>query len=102
MSHSRDLLAQLVRFDTTSRESNLALIDFVRTYLQGHGVACELVFNEHKNKANLLATIGPADVPGIVLSGHTDGCRWTASAGAWRHSTSANKTASCTGVAPPT
>ena len=73
MSHSRDLLAQLVRFDTTSRESNLALIDFVRTYLQGHGVACELVFNEHKNKANLLATIGPADVPGIVLSGHTDG-----------------------------
>lgn len=82
MSHSRDLLAQLVRFDTTSRESNLALIDFVRTYLQGHGVACELVFNEHKSKANLLATIGPADVPGIVLSGHTDvvpvdGQRWS-------------------------
>ncbi|WP_338723314.1 acetylornithine deacetylase [Pseudomonas tolaasii] len=82
MSSSRDLLAQLVRFDTTSRESNLALIDGVRTYLQGHGVACELVFNEYKNKANLLATIGPADVPGIVLSGHTDvvpvdGQRWS-------------------------
>lgn len=82
MSNSRDLLAQLVRFDTTSRESNLALIDFVRTYLQGHGVACEWVFNEHKSKANLLATIGPADVPGIVLSGHTDvvpvdGQRWS-------------------------
>jgi acetylornithine deacetylase len=82
MSSSRDLLAQLVRFDTTSRESNLALIDFVRTYLQGHGVACEWVFNEHKSKANLLATIGPADVPGIVLSGHTDvvpvdGQRWS-------------------------
>lgn len=82
MSSSRELLAQLVRFDTTSRESNLALIDFVRTYLQGHGVACELVYNEHKSKANLLATIGPADVPGIVLSGHTDvvpvdGQRWS-------------------------
>jgi acetylornithine deacetylase len=82
MSHSRDLLAQLVRFDTTSRESNLALIDFVRTYLQDCGVACELVYNEHKSKANLLATIGPADVPGIVLSGHTDvvpvdGQRWS-------------------------
>ena len=59
MSNSRDLLAQLVRFDTTSRESNLALIDFVRTYLQGHGVACELVFNAQKSKANLLATLGP-------------------------------------------
>jgi acetylornithine deacetylase len=82
MSSSRELLAQLVRFDTTSRESNLALIDFVRTYLQDHGVACELVYNEHKSKANLLATIGPADVPGIVLSGHTDvvpvdGQRWS-------------------------
>lgn len=82
MNTSRDLLAQLVRFDTTSRESNLALIDFVRTYLQDHGVACELVYNEHKSKANLLATIGPADVPGIVLSGHTDvvpvdGQRWS-------------------------
>ncbi|KGE69504.1 MULTISPECIES: acetylornithine deacetylase [Pseudomonas] len=80
--NSRDLLAQLVRFDTTSRESNLALIDFVRTYLQGHGVACELLYNEHKSKANLLATIGPAEVPGIVLSGHTDvvpvdGQRWS-------------------------
>lgn len=81
MSQSRDLLAQLVSFDTTSRESNLALIDFVRNYLQHHGVSCELLFNEHKSKANLLATIGPADVPGIVLSGHTDvvpvdGQRW--------------------------
>ncbi|KTB61746.1 acetylornithine deacetylase [Pseudomonas fluorescens] len=80
--NSRDLLAQLVRFDTTSRESNLALIDFVRTYLQDHGVACELVYNAHKSKANLLATIGPAQVPGIVLSGHTDvvpvdGQRWS-------------------------
>ena len=82
MNTSRDLLAQLVRFDTTSRESNLALIDFVRTYLQDHGVACELVYNDHKSKANLLATIGPAHVPGIVLSGHTDvvpvdGQRWS-------------------------
>ncbi|MGA9703468.1 acetylornithine deacetylase [Pseudomonas sp.] len=82
MSSSRDLLAQLVRFDTTSRESNLALIDFVRTYLLDHGVACELVYNAHKSKANLLATIGPAEAPGIVLSGHTDvvpvdGQRWT-------------------------
>ncbi|OYU06889.1 MAG: acetylornithine deacetylase [Pseudomonas sp. PGPPP1] len=80
--NSRELLAQLVRFDTTSRESNLALIDFVRTYLQDHGVACELVYNAHKSKANLLATIGPAHVPGVVLSGHTDvvpvdGQRWS-------------------------
>lgn len=72
MSASRDLLAQLVSFDTTSRESNLALIDFVRTYLQRFGVQCQLIYNAQKSKANLLATLGPAQVPGIVLSGHTD------------------------------
>lgn len=72
MSRSRDLLAQLVAFDTTSRESNLALIEFVRNYLADYGASCELIFNENKTKANLFATIGPADAPGIVLSGHTD------------------------------
>ncbi len=72
MSSSRELLARLVAFDTTSRESNLALIDFVGEYLGRFGVSCELIYNAQKTKANLFATIGPADVPGIVLSGHTD------------------------------
>ncbi len=72
MSSSRELLARLVAFDTTSRESNLALIDFVVEYLGRFGVSCELIYNAQKTKANLFATIGPADVPGIVLSGHTD------------------------------
>ncbi|MET1070323.1 MAG: acetylornithine deacetylase [Pseudomonas prosekii] len=72
MSHSRDLLATLVGFDTTSRESNLQLIEFVRDYLAGFDVPCELVYNDERSKANLFATIGPAQLPGIVLSGHTD------------------------------
>ncbi|WP_296256889.1 MULTISPECIES: acetylornithine deacetylase [unclassified Pseudomonas] len=72
MSSSRDLLAALVRFDTTSRESNLQLIEFVRDYLAQWDVPCELIYNEQRSKANLFATIGPVDVAGIVLSGHTD------------------------------
>jgi len=72
MSHSRELLQTLVAFDTTSRESNLHLIEFVRDYLAGFDVPCELVYNEQRSKANLFATLGPAGVPGIVLSGHTD------------------------------
>lgn len=70
--NSRELLAKLVGFDTTSRESNLHLIEFVRDYLAGFGVPCELIFNEPRSKANLFATLGPPQVPGIVLSGHTD------------------------------
>lgn len=72
MSGSRKLLATLVGFDTTSRESNLQLIEFVRDYLEQLGVPCELIFNDERSKANLFATLGPADRPGIVLSGHTD------------------------------
>ncbi|MDH0745561.1 acetylornithine deacetylase [Pseudomonas sp. GD03842] len=72
MNDSRDLLAALVGFDTTSRESNLHLIEFVRDYLAQHDVPCELIFNEQRSKANLFATLGPAELPGIVLSGHTD------------------------------
>jgi acetylornithine deacetylase len=72
MSTSRELLAALVGFDTTSRESNLQLIEFVRDYLAQFDVPCELIYNEQRSKANLFATIGPADRPGIVLSGHTD------------------------------
>jgi acetylornithine deacetylase len=66
------LLKTLVGFDTTSRESNLQMIEFVRDYLAGFDVPCELIYNAERSKANLFATIGPADLPGIVLSGHTD------------------------------
>ena len=69
---SRDLLAELVAFPTVSRDSNLALIEFVRDYLAGLGVACELDYNAERSKANLYATIGPADRGGVLLSGHSD------------------------------
>ena len=72
MSSSVALLRTLVGFDTTSRESNLQLIEFVRDYLAGFDVPCALIYNEERSKANLFATIGPVDQPGIVLSGHTD------------------------------
>lgn len=67
-----EMLRRLVAFDTTSRNSNLDLIDYVRGYLAGHGVASELVFDHGGAKANLYATLGPKDEGGIILSGHTD------------------------------
>ncbi|HHS7808041.1 acetylornithine deacetylase [Pseudomonas putida] len=72
MNSSVALLKTLVGFDTTSRKSNLQLIEFVRDYLAGFDVPCELIYNAERSKANLFATIGPAEQPGIVLSGHTD------------------------------
>ena len=67
-----DLLGKLVAFDTTSKNSNLGLIHFVRDYLAQYGIESTLFHDETGEKANLLATIGPKDVPGIALSGHTD------------------------------
>lgn len=66
------LICDLVAFDTTSRESNLALIDYVRAYLARFGVESLLAPNPEGTKANLYATLGPGDRPGIMLSGHTD------------------------------
>ena len=69
---SAEMLGRLVGFDTVSRKSNLAAIDFIRDYLDGHGIASRLSFDDAGGKANLFATIGPSDRPGIILSGHSD------------------------------
>ncbi|MNJ13158.1 Acetylornithine deacetylase [compost metagenome] len=69
---SRALLEKLVAFPTVSRDSNLELIHFIRDYLSALGVDSELLHNQEGSKANLLASIGPLERSGIVLSGHTD------------------------------
>ncbi len=66
------LLSQLIGFDTTSRNSNLEFIEFVGAMLEPYGIQPELTFDENKKKANLFATLGGGQTPGIVLSGHTD------------------------------
>lgn len=69
---SLEMIRRLVAFDTTSRNSNLELVDFVRNYLDGYGIKSRLISDETGRKANLYATIGPEDRPGYALSGHTD------------------------------
>jgi acetylornithine deacetylase len=58
LSSSIDTLKRLVAFDTTSRNSNLELIHYIREYLDGFGVRSTLVPNEKGTKANLFASIG--------------------------------------------
>lgn len=69
---SIEMIERLVGFDTVSSRSNMALIEFIRDYLADLGVSSRLVPDDTGAKANLYATIGPADLPGIMLSGHTD------------------------------
>lgn len=67
-----ELTARLVAFDTESSKSNLALIDFVESYLRGQGVPFVRAPNAAGDKAALFATIGPSGPGGVLLSGHTD------------------------------
>jgi acetylornithine deacetylase len=69
---SAELLARLVSFDTTSRNSNLELIGFVRSLLDAHGVSYRVSLDPTGRKANLHATIGPRSAGGVALSGHVD------------------------------
>ena len=79
---STEMLARLVAFDTTSHNSNLDLIEFVRHWLDAHGVPYRMSFDASGTKANLHAIIGPMQPGGLALSGHVDtvsveGQRWT-------------------------
>ena len=69
--NSFELLARLISFDTTTRFSNIPLIEFVEQYLDEYKIPHIRVDYEN-GKTNLFATIGPDIVGGIVLSGHTD------------------------------
>ncbi len=73
---SFELAQTLVRMNTVSANSNLALIHFVRDELQKLGVTSRLTFNADRTKANLFATLGEGKPAGVILSGHTDTVPW--------------------------
>lgn len=65
-------LKTLIGFDTVSRNSNRDLIDHMAAHFAGLGGEITILPDETGRKANLVARFGPADQPGVVLSGHTD------------------------------
>jgi acetylornithine deacetylase len=81
-SSTIDILARLTAFPTVSRDPNIDLIRYVAELLGSAGIWHEIIRDETGAKANLFATVGPRDRPGVMLSGHTDvvpveGQNWT-------------------------
>ncbi|WP_116799758.1 acetylornithine deacetylase [Pseudomonas syringae] len=77
-----EILKRLIAFDTVSSEPNMALIEYVRELLASKGIESLIVKDETGKKANLFASTGPREVPGVLLSGHSDvvpaaGQAWT-------------------------
>ena len=67
-----ELTKRLIAFDTTSRNSNLELIEYASSLLEAAGARLRLTHDDEGRKANLFATLGPERDGGFVLSGHTD------------------------------
>ncbi len=80
---TEELLARLVGFDSTSRNSNLALADFICDYVGRSGVEIARNGSADGRKVNVVIGAGPADASrrGLTLSGHMDvvpaGDGWT-------------------------
>lgn len=71
MNRVLEILAQLISFDTTSRNSNLGLISYVEGFLQQHGFSVTRLLSPDGQKAGIYAQQGPAG-HGVLLSAHTD------------------------------
>jgi acetylornithine deacetylase len=69
---TQQILERLVAFPTVSRDPNWPLIHWVQNYLADHGVDATLVRDATEEKSNLIASIGPIEPGGLMLSGHTD------------------------------
>jgi acetylornithine deacetylase len=79
---STDILRDLIAFPTISADPNRALIDYCADLLTKAGAEVQIIEDDTGKKANLYATTGPRDCPGVLLSGHTDvvpvaGQNWT-------------------------
>jgi acetylornithine deacetylase len=69
---ARAMVERLIAFNTVSRDSNLGLIEWTRDYLAKLGARTRLTHDATGKKANLFATLGDSNRPGLILSGHTD------------------------------
>lgn len=80
MFHS--IFERLMGFDTVSSKPNIDLMTYVQGLLADAGIEAVLIPDAAGGKANLFATVGPKDMGGVMLSGHTDvvpveGQAWT-------------------------
>jgi acetylornithine deacetylase len=66
------ILRDLIRFESISPNSNLDVVNYIEEIFRTNSILARRVLSPDGQKSSLLATIGPADRPGVVLSAHTD------------------------------
>ena len=66
LDKSKDWLERLISFDTTSRLSNIELIDDIETYLNKLGIQTRLTHNTEKSKANFIDELKKCTLINVV------------------------------------
>src|SRR5580704_13149227 len=69
---TQEILSRLVAFPSVVGQPNAAIVGWIRDFAQGCGASVTVAMGPEGDRANLFATVGPREVPGIVLSGHMD------------------------------
>lgn len=72
VQRSKEILTDLIAFETVSADSNLDMISYLTQRLEALGARCIETRDVTGAKANVFATLGPDMPGGILLSGHTD------------------------------
>ena len=67
-----EILSKLVSFPVFGGQSNMAILSWIKDYIESYGVQVHLVPNKKEKKASLHCRIGPAVDLGVILSGHMD------------------------------
>ncbi|ABS17197.1 acetylornithine deacetylase (plasmid) [Brucella anthropi] len=67
-----EILDQLIGFPSVVGTGNGDIVDWISRYLESHGITASVLPGPEGDRSNLFATIGPADRPGYIFSGHMD------------------------------
>jgi acetylornithine deacetylase len=67
-----ELLARLVAFPSVVGTPNGAIVAWIADYCRSHGATVAVLPGPEGDRCNLLATVGPRDKAGYILSGHMD------------------------------
>jgi len=63
-----NILEKLVAFPVLGGDSNLSILNWIKTYIESFDIETHLVPNEEGNKASLHCRIGPDVDGGVSLS----------------------------------
>ena len=72
LARAVEILERLVAFPSVSGTSTHGIVNYIKKYIEGHGIEVALSFDLSGERANVFATLGPVVDGGIVLNGHTD------------------------------